>query len=428
MPRFKCNPLHSIKRREKWSGPGSSVGPGDDIMGGDGYHNPAYGIGDIPGGTFVGLDRFHAACSIPNDLQPSIPPGGLLGPDGVPPFDGFPGYRPPSDWTNPWDERPDIDPGFHLPMPFTPHPRPHRPSDPGVPEIMSARPPELVPGEGFVPGSSDGGFPGGGSGRDGSMPQPDMMGTTTTAPKIQCITTDTMSWDEYYSYQKGGSNWGGNQPGYNQTEHQSGVFAADSSTQSFEHTEPFSFSAGIIKAIEYHREADLYEAEAYKILEDFWRDVIITLATFGAEILVAKAVGALVASGLAARLVTSAGRVIRSEKGFVAIGKLLGRLAPSGLRSSLATGLRYTYHGWKRLERVGHDEQIVLRVLREGEAYFYAGKGGRKYVNYLLRRAYRGKDVVVGVDPATDAIVTIYPRASGINIPWPKVSGIPLGG
>jgi hypothetical protein len=43
-------------------------------MGGDGYHNPAYGIGDIPGGTFVGLDRFHAACSIPNDLQPSIPP------------------------------------------------------------------------------------------------------------------------------------------------------------------------------------------------------------------------------------------------------------------------------------------------------------------------------------------------------------------
>jgi len=164
VPRFKCNPLHSIKRREKWSGPGSSVGPGDDIMGGDGYHNPAYGIGDIPGGTFVGLDRFHAACSIPNDLQPSIPPGGLLGPDGVIPFDRVPGYRPPSDWTGPWHV---------IPMPKEP--------DPGTPiplgaSSMIARPPELVPGEGFVPGSSDGGFSGGGGGRDGSMPQPEMMG------------------------------------------------------------------------------------------------------------------------------------------------------------------------------------------------------------------------------------------------------------
>ena len=32
------------------SGPGSSVGPGDDIMGGDGYNNPAFGVGDILGG------------------------------------------------------------------------------------------------------------------------------------------------------------------------------------------------------------------------------------------------------------------------------------------------------------------------------------------------------------------------------------------
>jgi len=57
----------------KICGPGSSVGPGDDIMGGDGYHNPAYGVGDIPGGTFVGLDRFHAACSIPNENNPGNP-------------------------------------------------------------------------------------------------------------------------------------------------------------------------------------------------------------------------------------------------------------------------------------------------------------------------------------------------------------------
>jgi len=78
-----------------WSkGPGSSVGPGGDIMGGDGYNNPAWGIGDIPGGTFVGMDRFFAACNIPNDLQPAIPPGGLLGPDGVAPWGRFPGYTP----------------------------------------------------------------------------------------------------------------------------------------------------------------------------------------------------------------------------------------------------------------------------------------------------------------------------------------------
>jgi len=53
--------------------------------------NPNYGIGD-PGGSFVGIGAMTRACNVPNALQPTIPGGGLLGPDGYVPIWSNPGY------------------------------------------------------------------------------------------------------------------------------------------------------------------------------------------------------------------------------------------------------------------------------------------------------------------------------------------------
>jgi hypothetical protein len=75
---------------------GSSVGPGG-VMDGDGYSNPAWGIGDVVGGLFVGIGRLFAACNVPNEIQPAVPPAGLFGPDAVIPWERFPGYTPPPD-------------------------------------------------------------------------------------------------------------------------------------------------------------------------------------------------------------------------------------------------------------------------------------------------------------------------------------------
>ena len=65
-----------------------------------GYDNPQYRIED-QGGMFTGIGRMHAACNVPNDMQPSTPPGGLFGPGANPPLWGNPGYSPPSDITWP---------------------------------------------------------------------------------------------------------------------------------------------------------------------------------------------------------------------------------------------------------------------------------------------------------------------------------------
>ena len=53
--------------------------------------NPNYGIGD-PGGSFVGIGAMTRACNVPNALQPTIPGGGLLGPDGYVSIWSNPGY------------------------------------------------------------------------------------------------------------------------------------------------------------------------------------------------------------------------------------------------------------------------------------------------------------------------------------------------
>jgi hypothetical protein len=54
-----------------------------------------------------------AACNIPNEIQPAIPPDGLFGPDAFLPDWAFPGYEPPSDITSP--------PYPMLPRPTRPH-------------------------------------------------------------------------------------------------------------------------------------------------------------------------------------------------------------------------------------------------------------------------------------------------------------------
>jgi len=94
--------------------------------------NPNYGIGD-PGGSFVGIGAMTRACNVPNALQPTIPGGGLLGPDGYVPIWSNPGYdiTPPvvsgalggSGSTNSggdqgWDQPFWMDPDFFKPEPI----------------------------------------------------------------------------------------------------------------------------------------------------------------------------------------------------------------------------------------------------------------------------------------------------------------------
>jgi len=50
----------------------------EDLMGGEGFDNPAYGFGDTIGGSFAGFGRMTRACNIPNEIQPTTPPDGLL--------------------------------------------------------------------------------------------------------------------------------------------------------------------------------------------------------------------------------------------------------------------------------------------------------------------------------------------------------------
>ena len=83
---------------------------------------------------------------------------------------------------------------------------------------------------GMVAGSSGGGGMGVSEGSTGS-------GGTGLPPrgkiKTQIISTDTMSWDEYYSYQKGGKNWGGwgyGRSAERQYEHTKGVLRIDDQT------------------------------------------------------------------------------------------------------------------------------------------------------------------------------------------------------
>ena len=59
-----------------------------------GYSHPRFGTGYPVGGAFTGLGRYERACHIPSEIQPSIPPPGLFGPDGILPWDKFPGYNP----------------------------------------------------------------------------------------------------------------------------------------------------------------------------------------------------------------------------------------------------------------------------------------------------------------------------------------------
>ncbi|MCD6218501.1 hypothetical protein J7L05_11700 [bacterium] len=63
------------------------IDPGFDVGGAmlmpSGYNNPNYGLPSDGGGAFIGMGRFDAACNIPNEMQPGIPPGGLFGPDAL---------------------------------------------------------------------------------------------------------------------------------------------------------------------------------------------------------------------------------------------------------------------------------------------------------------------------------------------------------
>jgi hypothetical protein len=80
--------------------PGDSPGPGQ--MMNVGYDNPSYGLGDVPGGSFMGATAGFATCLIPPPLQPAIPPGGLFGPDmPILPIWRDPGYFRPPDITSP---------------------------------------------------------------------------------------------------------------------------------------------------------------------------------------------------------------------------------------------------------------------------------------------------------------------------------------
>jgi len=88
-PGFEIMPFIFPDRKRPPQSPGGNNGPG--MMAAVAGANPNYGIGD-PGGSFVGIGAMTRACNVPNALQPTIPGGGLLGPDGYVPIWSTPGY------------------------------------------------------------------------------------------------------------------------------------------------------------------------------------------------------------------------------------------------------------------------------------------------------------------------------------------------
>ena len=76
------------------SGSGSGFGWHGAMMMSAGYNDPNFGLPSDSGGSFIELGRMKAACNIPNEIQPAIPPDGLFGPDAILPGWSFPGYNP----------------------------------------------------------------------------------------------------------------------------------------------------------------------------------------------------------------------------------------------------------------------------------------------------------------------------------------------
>jgi hypothetical protein len=271
------------------------------LIGSDGASQPSYGLGDVPGGSFMGVGISFATCLIPPPLQPAIPPGGLFGPDmPTPPMWRFPGYTPPPDITSPhgdgilWTHHgplpgvrprwwplgtmgagmmgrfPNIDPGFDptMPMPW-----------PSIEDIMGgADTPSTLPN---MPGFRSETF---NSDQmlslyigklEAEAGRPIMRGTLTISstsggaggghPKLQTITTNTMSWGEYNSYQKGGSNWGGNKPS-TPGEHTGGYWAHDDMIERVEPQAHFNFVAAEAYVRMHKAEADMWNAEATAVL------------------------------------------------------------------------------------------------------------------------------------------------------------------
>jgi hypothetical protein len=187
-------------------------------MGGGAYSDPSLGTGDPIGAATVGLGLMARMCNIPNEIQPAIPPGGLFGPDCPVPWGQFPGYIPPDDWTSPGPDYPSwwgTGPGPRIEGPkwemmglpgvggwwgpgggvATAPPPPDFTIDPNDP--LNRRP---VYRRGHFPSSSAStrSRSSGRSGSDGRRGD----------PRCQMMTANNTSYEEWQSYQKGGSNWG----------------------------------------------------------------------------------------------------------------------------------------------------------------------------------------------------------------------------
>jgi len=112
--------MMGLDKEMPWSPPDSLMGPGwrrkspgssasSRYMMSAGYNDPNYGLPSDGGGSFIGSGGA-PTCIMPMPMQPSVPVGGLFGPDAFMSFWGNPGYDPPPDIFNPGIELP---PGIH---------------------------------------------------------------------------------------------------------------------------------------------------------------------------------------------------------------------------------------------------------------------------------------------------------------------------
>ncbi len=309
--------------------------PGDDHHGASmmsvGYDDPSTGLGNSVG-AFVGIGQMTAICDIPNEIQPGVPGGGLFGPDGIVPWGTMPGYKPEKPTTNPGMPRPWID--------FDPRLGGGMPSNPiaGGPPIMPNPVPSPI--EGTAPPETD---PLADleaniqarieehwrhkTGQDiiyaGCMV---MTGINEEAAarardeRLQPITTENMTWDEYYSYQRGGGNWRGDDPSYNHQAHRGGYRARDGVMNPIQSSgKPFDFDAARETIAGYRAEAAMWELEAANILRDFWRDTVHILAgelVFGGATKVFKLAGILAKSGKIGIWLARGSKMLKNERGF----------------------------------------------------------------------------------------------------------------
>jgi len=230
-----------------------------------------------------------------------------------------------------------------------------------------------------------GGGSGGGSGN----------GSTSVPVKIEptFITTKNMSWDEYYSYQKGGDKWRGDDPNYKHSEHTGGliVTGTGSERQEFDasdfagvesyvtgRTGIFSYSEGV-RGIAAGTDLGEYfdkQRRGANFEAGFWMTAFVVLSV---ATIAFAAVGGFAAI---ADLVYGLGRVVTTR-----------------------SGLRLTRHALLQMRARGITERMIWETLRKGTPYW---DPRNKAINFILEGVGpRGHQVLVGYNPVRNVVKTV---------------------